>query len=315
MPDTAVHMSFGEEVRAALAPEIRQVLDLPAYRIALLGPDPWFVHHFWRPKNTNRGTRMHTTRTGEFLLALAIAAKDAPDAAGRNTLFSYLSGFLCHYSLDASAHPYIICRTAGPGARKGSHRAFEHTLDILELRRLGLWGSRHAVTETLMPRLRLPRSMQAGLDEAYRKVYGWQHCWKDLARLYPFFRFLYRLMENPHGILSFLARHSRSSALKSLAYPESWFAEEEAENRQHHPWTHSHDSSLICTDSFPDLRKKAAVRAEFMIQAAWDFLMHPDVHTPELLAEAFGNDSYYSGLAADDPRNHAVPSMAPAPEK
>ena len=70
MPDTAVHLSFGEEVRRSLPGDLQRSLSPDPYAFALLGPDVWFMHKPWIRRN-GRGRRMHTTRTGEFLLRLA----------------------------------------------------------------------------------------------------------------------------------------------------------------------------------------------------------------------------------------------------
>ena len=100
MPDIVQHHAFGTEVREALAPEIRKYLAEQPYIFALYGPDPWFMYRPVKPRQ-GRGRRMHTTRTGEFLRALALQAKTG--TAPRET-FSYLAGFLCHYALDSVAH-------------------------------------------------------------------------------------------------------------------------------------------------------------------------------------------------------------------
>ena len=74
MPDCAAHYLFGQEVRERLSPEIRdRLLDTP-YTFALYGPDIWFMYQIWK-RRQGRGRRMHTTKTGAFLLALADRAK------------------------------------------------------------------------------------------------------------------------------------------------------------------------------------------------------------------------------------------------
>ena len=104
VPDIAVHASFGEEVLSSLPPEVRESIRPEPYTFALFGPDLWFMHQPWR-RRQGRGRRMHTTRMGAFLLSLLRRARTAPC---REEMFSYLAGFLCHYALDSTAHPYVI---------------------------------------------------------------------------------------------------------------------------------------------------------------------------------------------------------------
>ena len=107
MPDVAVHAAFGREVLASLPPDVRFVICRDPWTFGLFGPDLWFMHKPWR-RREGRGRRMHTTRPGAFLCALLDRAKTSPC---REELFSWLSGFFCHYALDSMTHPYIIYMT------------------------------------------------------------------------------------------------------------------------------------------------------------------------------------------------------------
>ena len=309
MPDVAVHIAFGEEVLASLPEAIRNRVSDTPFRFALLGPDVWFMHKPWI-RQDGRGRRMHTTRTGAFLTALAEEAlrSNCPDL-----VFSYLAGFLCHYALDATAHPYIIYRTTKEPHPPGAHRALEHSIDIRELGRQGFWGERHPMTGHGFRKARLPAAIGPALEAAYHRVYGWTNVRKTLNRAYWLFRFLYRLMENPWGICAGLARLTRSPALRSLAYSQSPYAKADVENEAHAVWRHSHDESLSYTESFAELRAMAKESAIRMISAVTVYLDTPE-HNPEKLRAAIGNRSYLSGLPVDDPRNWAEPTMLPSHE-
>ena len=311
MPDVAVHLSFGEEVERSLPPEIQKVLQPDPYTFALLGPDIWFMHKPWVRRN-GRGRRMHTTRTGEFLGRLADEAiKSGENAAG---VFSYLAGFICHYALDSTAHPYVIRLTTTEYPLPGAHRALEHSLDILELQRTGTWGERHPMTKHAFRSIRLPREIGSALDTAYLQTYGWVNSRRILNRSYRLFRFLYSLMENPKGIGVLLTKLTRSPFLKEMIYSESVFNGMDVENLEHRPWAHSHDDSIIYTDSFPDLREQAGQKAVRIIQAVYDYVFLHRITKADLEAQ-IGNDSYLSGLPMGDPRNLTVPSMMPSEEQ
>ena len=74
MPDVVIHAEFGREVRQALPDAVRSVLEDAPWTFALFGPDVWFMYQPWK-RREGRGRRMHTTRTGQFLMALARQAK------------------------------------------------------------------------------------------------------------------------------------------------------------------------------------------------------------------------------------------------
>ncbi len=305
MPDVTIHAAFGREVRAALPEEVRGVLADTPYTFAQFGPDIWFMYRPWKLRE-GRGRHMHTTRPGAFLMALADRAK-----AGRSReLFSYLAGFLCHYALDSTTHPYIIHITTERHPLPRSHMSFEHSLDILELRRAGVWGEKHPVTGHFFPALRLPESLRADLDAAYMEVYGWKHCWKALNRSWSRYRLCYRVIENPKSLFSRLARATKHPLLKSIAYSESHFNDMDVENAAGTEWLHSHDPSVRSSAGFDELRAQAQALAVDLITAAYRYVFLSEV-TREELEKTIGNRSYLSGLPADDPRNHSVASLLP----
>ena len=309
MPDVTVHAVFGREVRAAMDSDLAEHIREIPYTFALFGPDIWFMYEPWK-RREGRGRRMHTTRTGQFLAALARRAKESkyPDE-----LFSYLAGFLCHYALDAAAHPYIIHMTEEKTKIPRGHMSFEHSLDRRELERAGVWGEKHPVTDHYFPKLRLPESMREDIDAVFHEVYGWKHCWKALNVSCPRYRLCYRSLENPKGLFSRLAGCAGSPVLKSLAYAHSHFEGTDVENTRHAEWTHSHEPSEQSTADFDELKAAAFCDAQEMIRAAYRYIYLSEI-TEEELRERIGNRSYLSGLDADDPRNTAVSFLLP-PQK
>ena len=309
MPDVAIHYAYGQEVMGALDGETAGKIRKDPFTFALYGPDPWFVFKPWKEK---RGRMMHTRKTGAFLTALAEEARRERGSEAGEQIFSYLAGFLCHYTLDTCTHPYIIWQTTAVCSRKGAHRAFEHTLDTREMNRAGKGQGKHPVTEGYLPKIQLPPEMKAGLERAYGAVYGWNRAWREVNGSYRFFRFCYRLMENPKGAAALLARGLGGDNMKSLAYSESYFGDADVENTLGQEWRHPYDTGRTSWASFAALRREAARQAVQMIQAARAYMDGPREDTTELRA-IFGNRSYLSGLDADDPRNWEVRSLLPAP--
>ena len=307
MPDVAVHAAFGKEVLSALPEEVRAVIVPGPYRFALFGPDLWFMHKPWR-RREGRGRQMHTTRPGAFLTALL---QRTARSACRPEMFSYLSGFFCHYALDSITHPYIIHVTTAEYCFPRSHMSLEHALDALEMQKDGHWGEAHPVTEHYFPSLRLPPCMEGDVDAVFEEVYGWPRCWKGLNRSCALYRKCYRILEHPRGAAARIARLTGIDALRSLVYSESHFLALDAENAEHRTWKHPFDPSLTFTDSFPELRAKALERAVSLITAAYRLLWKNEGSEEELSA-LIGNFSYLSGLPEGDPRNFAVPSLLPS---
>ncbi len=309
MPDVAVHAAFGREVLASLPEEVREYLLPEPYTFALFGPDVWFMYKPWH-RREGRGRRMHTGKPGLFLTTLLCRAESS---ASPVEMFSYLSGFLCHYALDSIAHPYIIYVTAEERVFPRSHMSLEHALDVVQFRRDGYENEKHPVTEHYYPRLRLPETLRQDLDAVFEDVYGWKNCWSALNRSCRRYRLCYRVLENPRGLAARIARRTKRDVLCSLAYSESQFHSLDPENTEHRLWKHPFDPDQSFTESFPELREKARQFALQLIEASYRLVRYGE-GSVESISELIGNNSYLSGLPADDPRNYRVKSLLP-PEK
>jgi hypothetical protein len=307
MPDVAVHTSFGREVLAFLPEEVRETIIPEPYTFALFGPDVWFMYQPWH-RREGRGRQMHTTKPGAFLSALL---RRAAVSAFPREMFSYLAGFLCHYALDSITHPYIIWITTEEHVFPRGHQSLEHALDYAVIERDGFLNEPHPVTKHYFPRIRLPECLKQDLDAVFESVYGWKNAWADMNRSCRRYRQCYRVMEHPRGTAAHVTRLTRANVLKSLVYSESHFHYLDPENTKHRLWHHPYDPSFSSTDSFQELRDRARDQAVQFITAAWRFLFRSE-GTEEAFAALVGNNSYLSGLPADDPRNHRVKSLLPS---
>ena len=105
MPACLTHYCFAQRVREDL--EEKASLDPCAYAWGAQGPDFFFCHRFlpmWKgPSLREYGDRLHRETPSKVLGALREFLKEHPDPVYR----SYIEGFVCHYSLDCTAHPYI----------------------------------------------------------------------------------------------------------------------------------------------------------------------------------------------------------------
>lgn len=87
-----------------------------AYRAGAMGPDPYFADSMPKPLfQKNRAAlagQMHQS-DARVLLSALFSHADSPVKR------AYALGFLCHFTLDASAHPYIFSRFPGAAHTPG----------------------------------------------------------------------------------------------------------------------------------------------------------------------------------------------------
>ncbi|HJC57312.1 MAG TPA: zinc dependent phospholipase C family protein [Candidatus Eisenbergiella intestinipullorum] len=117
MPSAYAHYRFGRQVCPLLEKKEQQtVLEHPElFLIGLHGPDIFFYHHPLSSSPLNRmGHRMHG-EPGEAFFAPAADVLAALAPGRREAGLSYLYGFLCHFALDSSCHPYVEAQTRRTG--------------------------------------------------------------------------------------------------------------------------------------------------------------------------------------------------------
>lgn len=107
MPSLYTHAKFGEEVLktlpASVAKQANQYPEL--FYIGLQGPDILFYYKALSSNKVNRiGYGQHDLPGFEFFEPARKVARRCknPEAA-----FSYLAGFICHFTFDTQCHPYI----------------------------------------------------------------------------------------------------------------------------------------------------------------------------------------------------------------
>ena len=268
MPDVVTHNRMGRSVYKRLPKEIASEIDRSIFRVGLLGPDPYSKYRFFaiplRHGINNRMVVMHREKTGDFLTEMAKHSES-------REMFSYLAGFLCHYALDSTTHPYINRISNDQGYL---HAAIERRLDVLDLEKLGMKLADRPITGGFFTPY-LPKSMQKDLDAVLKNVYGWDKGWSYLRDSYHHFRLFYYIVEDPSGLLDKILRHTprslREGRIRSLSY-----------------------QSRICDgmnfDEFRELERESVDKAVRFIEAADAF--RKGELSEEALRKVIGNKMY-----------------------
>ena len=146
MPTTYTHYRFGSEVLSKLPAALQE--KITPYRqlfdIGLHGPDLLF---YYKPLSKNpvnqTGFQMHEQPGKTFFTAAipVLSHMPQPDAG-----FAYICGFLCHFALDSTCHPYIEQQVRVSGI---THSEIEAELDRLYMVQDGLVPSCHRPADHL----------------------------------------------------------------------------------------------------------------------------------------------------------------------
>lgn len=116
MPATVTHAYFGIDVYNNLPIGLKELLmdEKKDIRMFAQGMDPFFFYHKISLKNGKKqqdfALYFHTNKTREFFINLVNYIKyndyyQVPD------VMAYLYGFISHYVLDSTIHPYVFYKT------------------------------------------------------------------------------------------------------------------------------------------------------------------------------------------------------------
>jgi cytidylate kinase len=126
MADNYTHQYSARNALQMVAYEPR---DIDAFIMGANGPDPLFCYQMYNPfRKLNLsalGSLMHKEKTGMFL-------KNLFELARTDAQKDYCLGFLCHYSMDSTLHPfveYVDSAYSSPFNIPSGHGYFESALD------------------------------------------------------------------------------------------------------------------------------------------------------------------------------------------
>ena len=107
MPSTYAHRRFGANVLEHLPDELRAQLEQnrELYDIGLHGPDLLFYYHAAKSNPVGAlGNAMHEEPGRVFFDR---ARRVVHCEADRDAALAYALGFVCHFALDSTCHPYV----------------------------------------------------------------------------------------------------------------------------------------------------------------------------------------------------------------
>ena len=135
MPSTYAHRRFGADVLALLPDGLRATLEQhrELYDIGLHGPDLMFYYKALQSNPVNRlGNAMHEQKGEVFFTRARTVVENATD---KSAALAYALGFVCHFALDSTCHPYVeaYVRESGVG-----HCEIETEFDNALMRKDGL---------------------------------------------------------------------------------------------------------------------------------------------------------------------------------
>lgn len=186
MADFLTHILLADSVMERL--ESRRILEGVMHKRALYylgaqGPDPLFFYKVLplsgKGPLTGLGHVQHRQHTGAFLYHGFKRLKNVSYDKGWMDLAIYLSGYICHFTLDRMLHPYVYWATdhwiwgMDGTPRQATHQQVEMSLDVL------LWKEIKGVSAYRVKTRKLidigrhwPKTIAEFLSSAFSELYG-----------------------------------------------------------------------------------------------------------------------------------------------
>ena len=314
MPGFVTHYLFGIDAYHRIAnPDIRRNFadNHSAFSLGLQGPDLFFYFFpSYLIHGENLGSIAHDNDTGLFLSNLL---KSRSLFAGKPRALSvadaYISGFIGHYTLDCTTHPFVYAFTNyDPKHPKGSleyfgqHAYFETEIDNELLRcKKHIKPTQFHQDSTIYLNHLQTKVISKMLAYTYRNTYPKLFVTSALIRdAFRWMRLGTRLVNDPSGQKKVLVRMMEKKCVgRSLFSPmlpsDRYRFVKDPFNQTHRTWVHPW-TKKASTASFVDLYKKAGKLYDERLKKYYDMIA--DGFTQELqnrFVSAYGNRSFQSG--------------------
>lgn len=314
MPGFTTHYLFGVQTMRKLgASPIRQEIkqNYTAFGLGLQGPDIFFYDlPSYVIYGTNIGSVCHTTDTGKFLFFLLQSRFLFPKGKEREIAESYIAGFIGHYLLDTTCHPYVYFKSkdcSDSPAAFGPHVNLETDIDTAFLRhykKMQPSGFYQERTIKLSPAGH--RVIAKILHYCYSNVYpGLKVSFGTTLRATFSMPLSAGLLHDRTGQKKALARKGESLLLGypffSALIPSDFLQfSPDPLNLARRPWKNPWDEKKVSTASFPMLFSAASRNyAGYLKRLDEIFSCKKEAVLPVLegtLLSDLGNNSYHSGL-------------------
>jgi len=322
MPGCATHYLFGVDVYHSIDNKnIQNIIKqhTAPYRLGLQGPDLFFYHLPYLKYNNYRniGSYMHGHQVQDFFEKAFLALPTIQGTINQEICCAWLSGFLCHYILDYTGHPFVYARINYSANEKNRSASGEHAALELEIDRYYLKEKREIPLTKFHPYINFALSktevnavsdyMSFCMKNTFSRLYA--------KKQYPITPNRIRFIIKEAKIESVLQMDPKNRKSKTIARFEDklvhyrlltykFIADEsipiyDCLNKNHERWNNPWNPKLFSNDSFDDIYSRALEKCFELfrlIDSDSIFTVSGVKKQLPAILEFLGDRSYYSGL-------------------
>lgn len=273
------------------------------FMLGCQGPDPFYLYHRlpWQSKKDfdevlHYGDVLHKEHINDNFRMMLEESKESM----HHLDIAYVMGFMCHWALDHTAHPYIFYETDSLTEDIGSgHQLFETMIDkgvlminnmnVTEFQTYKLLQHPEETDTRVWNLLRPIFKKLDNLDLTYRQV-------KDSI---ADFHNIQKLFYDPKGKKNKWVRiledalHQHGMAT-GMMVPKEYDYEMDAMNFRKRAWVHPCDETLRSADSFREMLEQA-VNDTVKLMKLYERYLKDSVEVEEIL-DFIGNRTFDTGM-------------------
>jgi hypothetical protein len=249
---------------------------------------------------------MHTYETGEFFIQGLYFLNNINNSPDYVKMLVYLSGFMCHFTLDSICHPYIYYNAEKESIiknedylRNSYHKKLEIIIDTLMLEsKAGIKSFMYPAYREIDVGEKMPEIILDFLGRTINYLYGIKIGLNQINSAYRDMKTGLRILHDPNrikiSVLSILEKILRCPDKYTCAiYPRRISNENDYLNTKHEIWNHPLDYNEQSNSSFYELFTQAVLKAREMINSSLIFLSGKADRKE--LGNIFSNCSYLTG--------------------
>lgn len=312
MPATITHAYFAKDLYEVLPESISSKIDLNRTKMFAQSTDSIMFYNILSPapgKELRKFQKyFHYHKTNEFFINLLNYVKD--NNIDDTDTYSFIVGFISHYVLDSTIHPYVIYK-AGQFNKKDKstykYNGLHHFMEVffdndLVKRRENINPYKFNISKFCFDTKKFSKSLDDVIDYTFYNTFNIKNMkykyykslkqMKTILRLYRRDRFgikkfFYKLIDTftPRSVLR----------LECLSYHYPLEDKHNYLNNNHTMWNNPCDDTITSNESFVDLYLRSLDEARYIIMESFDYIHGKDVDLKEL----FKNKNYATGLDCD----------------
>ena len=309
MPATMTHACFAKDVYDILPDDIKNSLSINRLKMFGQSTDSLMFYNLLSlsPGKDIRKFQsfFHRNQSQEFFLNLTRYIKD--NSIKDSDTLSFLVGFICHYILDSTIHPYIFYKTGNfIKEKKETYRynnihAFMETYidnDMIR-RRFKSNPYKYDICSFCFDTEKFSDSLNKTIDYTFFNTFKMRDMskiyYKSLVQMKTAIKLLrcdkYGIKKNFYKLIDTFTT-AGTFRFEAVSYHYPLKDRHNFLNNNHSMWRNPVKYDLTSTESFVDLYLKSIKLAKVLVCASFDYLNNKDID----LESVFHNNSYVTGL-------------------